>query len=87
MTAARVVLDLALVAWWVRTLVVLARRPARRWRTGRWGKAVALVVAALAWSASLGVLVPWGAVWMWWRVLVRARDPYELPMADGRPMP
>lgn len=87
MTLFRVVFDLAVAGLWIRTLVVLAGRPARRWRTGRWGKAGSLVAAVALFSVWFGLLLPWGAAVVWWRVVVRDRDPFELPMADGRPMP
>ena len=74
-------------ALWVRAMVVLARRPAGRWRTRRWGKAVSLLVAGLMFSVWFGLVLPWGAALVWWRVGVRGSDPFELPMADGRPMP
>lgn len=86
MTSLRLAFDLAAVALWLRALAVIAVRPAGRWRTGRWGKAVSLVVAGLVFSVWFGLVLPWGAALVWWRVVVRSRDPFELPMADGRPM-
>lgn len=87
MTWARVLVDVAVVLWWLRLLVVLAGRPASRWRT-RWvGKAISIVLAAVLFSTWFGFVLPYGAAVVWWRVVVRNRDPFELPMADGRPMP
>lgn len=80
-------LDLLCAVGWLRTLVLVAGRPASRWRTGWAGKAITLVVSALLVATLFGVWVPWGAGLVWWRVIVRGRDPFELPMADGRPMP
>ena len=87
MTLARVGFDLLAAGWWVRTLVVLVRRPAGRWPTRWWGKAVSLLVSGLMFSVWFGLLLPWGAALVWWRVVGRGRDSFELPMADGRPMP
>ena len=86
MTWWRLAVDLAAVLGWGRTLRALWRRPALRYRAGRIGKVAAMVVAAATVSTWFGVLVPWGAAWMWWRVVMAERDPYELPMADGRPV-
>lgn len=87
MTLARVGFDLLAAGWWVRAVVVLARRSAGRWPTRRWGKAVSLLVAGLMFSVWFGLLLPWGAALVWWRVVGRGGDRFELPMADGRPMP
>lgn len=86
MTWWRLVIDVAAVLLWWRTLRALWRRPASRFRTGVVGKVAARVVAAVVVSTWFGVLVPWGAAWAWWRVVVAGPDPYQLPMADGRPV-
>lgn len=87
MSWARVVLDAVVVLWWVRLVVAVAGRPASRWPARWWGKAFSLAVALLGCSLWFGVVLPYGAVWVWWKVMVRGRDPFELPMADGRRMP
>lgn len=86
MTLYRVLFDLLAVALWVRGIVALALRPARRWRRGRWGKGASLLAAALIFSVWFGLVLPWGVALLWWRAVLRSRDPFELPMADGRPM-
>lgn len=87
MTWTRTLVDMGVVLWWVRLLVVLAERPASRWNT-RWvGKAVTLAVAALCFATWADLVIPYGALVVWWRVLVNGRDPFELPMADGRRLP
>jgi hypothetical protein len=69
-------------------MVAVAERPASRWRRTGWlGKGLSLVTALVVVADWFGLFVPWGAALVWWRVLVRGRDPFELPMADGRPMP
>jgi len=79
--------DVVMVLAWTRTLVAVARRPAGRFR-GRWaGKAAALAVAGLLYVTASGFFIPIGALAVWWRVVARGRDPFELPMADGRRMP
>jgi hypothetical protein len=80
----RVVFDVVMVGSWVRALVVLAAHPASRWPAGWWGKTAGLAVAALFWLAMFGLVVPWGAALVWWRIVRRGSDPFELPMADGR---
>ena len=78
--------DAACVVAWLRTVSAVAQRPAGRWRS-RWaGKGVCLAAALLLFSAWRGLVIPWGAAVVWWMVLVRGRDPFELPMADGRRM-
>lgn len=86
MTWIRVVVDVALALWWARLVVTVAGRPARRWRTGWFGKSVSLLAALMLVSFWLGWVLPYGAVIVWWRVLLRSGDSFELPMADGRPM-
>jgi hypothetical protein len=86
MTWLRVVADGAGVLWWLRVLVAVAERPAGRWRTGWVGKGLCLVAAVLVVDMWFGFFVPLGAAAVWWRVMVRGRDPFELPMADGRLM-
>jgi hypothetical protein len=81
-----VVADAGFVLGWLRTVMAVAQRPASRWRT-RWaGKAVCLALSLLLFTAWHGLVVPWGAALVWWRVLVGGREPFELPMADGRRM-
>lgn len=87
MTWVRIVFDLAAVAAWLRTVLLVVSRPAGRWRTRRLGKALSLLASLVLVSVWFGWFIPWGAAVVWWRVLVRGRDPFELPMADGRPMP
>lgn len=87
MTWTRTLMDVAVVLWWIRLLALLAERPASRWPT-RWvGKAATLAVAGFCFATWSGLVIPYGAVLVWWRVLVNGSDPFELPMADGRRMP
>lgn len=83
----RLLADLAVLYWWGRVMLAVIRRPATRWDSRWLGKSVTLLVGVTVFAVWSGVLLPWGAVLVWWRVLVRRRDPFELPMADGRPMP
>lgn len=78
-------LVLVALGWWAQTLVILAKRPAGRWPHRWWGKAASLLTAGLLFSVWSGLLVPYGAIVVRWRLRQR-RDPFELPMADGRPM-
>ena len=86
MTWARLILDAAAMLWWFRLLAELVRRPAGRWQKRWLGKGLALVIATLLFSVWFGFLIPYGAMWVWWKVVIRGRDPFELPMADGRRM-
>ena len=86
MTWWRLAFDVACGWWWLRTVAAVVGRPASRWRT-RWvGKALCVAGAVLLVTVWWGLLVPWGAALVSWRVLLRGRDPFELPTADGRPM-
>lgn len=82
----RLLLDVAIVIAWVRTVIGLWRLPASRWRSGWLAKGFCLFLAVAVFMVWSGVVIPGGAVLVWWRVLLRRRDPFELPMADGRPM-
>ena len=86
MTGWRLAADVVAVLAWGRVLLAVAERPASRYRA-RWaGKAAAGVVALVGVSVWFGLMVPWGAALVWWKVVVAGRDPFELPMADGRRM-
>jgi hypothetical protein len=79
------VLNLVVTVSLVPAIVVVARRPTRRWRSGQVGKAVSLV-AVLFVNFHVGVvLVPLGAV----VALARHRhDPHDrspVPIADSWP--
>lgn len=87
MTGFRLAVDVMIGVAWLRAFVILADRPASRWRTRWLGKVVSLLATALMMSVWFGVVVPWGGALVWWRVIARTRDPFELPMADGRRMP
>lgn len=83
----RLLIDGVSVLLWLRLLITVASRPSSRWKTGRIGKYISVFIAAAAIGIWAGVVVPFGAALVWWRVIVRTFDPFELPMADGRPMP
>lgn len=85
MTVVRIALDLALVAWWIRTVVVISRRPAGRWAWGRAGRIIAAGLAVILVGFTYGIFVPWGAFLVWWTRLRGEWPSIELPMADGRP--
>jgi hypothetical protein len=83
----RAVFDLGAVLLWARVLGGVLVRPSSRWRTGWLGKAVSIVAVAVGQSTWWGFFIPWVLPPVWWLVMVRGRDPFELPMADGRRMP
>ena len=84
MTVLALVWNLAVVALVVTTIVVTIRRPAERWRAGRWGKA-ASVAGSLLVAFYVGPLsIPLGAA----VVLVRhrrQRSTDEVGMAEDWP--
>lgn len=85
MTAARILLDVALLCWWAKTVAVVVGRPATRWKWGRTGRIIAVLLAAVFVGYSYGVFLPWGAAVVWWTRLRGESPAAELPMADGRP--
>lgn len=80
----RVLFDIATLLAWGRCLVVAAERRKARYRHGWWSKAACLLVIFTFNSYTYGLFLPVGAWLVWRRVLVADRDPFELPMADGR---
>jgi hypothetical protein len=79
------VLNLAVTVSLLPALVVVGRRPARRWRTGTAGKLVSLAAVLIVVFHVGAVLVPLGAI----VVLARHRhDPSDrspVPFADSWP--
>lgn len=76
--------DLAATVGWLRCLVAVGRRPARRFGLGWGAKITVLAIVVTGLITYNGLFVPIGAALVWWRVLVAGHDPFELPMADGR---
>lgn len=85
MGLAKLLIDLGAVGGWARMLFAIASRPARRWRWGWTAKLTTLFIAATMIDIWSGWFIPWGTLLVWWWILSRAGDEYELPMADGRP--
>jgi hypothetical protein len=84
-TGAVEVLNLVVTVSLVPAIVAVARRPARRWRTGPAGKAVSLV-AVLFVNFHVGVvLVPFGAVVALARHRHDPEDRSPVPLADSWP--
>jgi hypothetical protein len=83
----RVLFDLAMFIAWGRCLVLVVQRRTARYRHGWWSKIATLLMVLTFNSYTYGLFVPVGAWLVWRRVLVADRDPFELPMADGRPFP
>jgi len=76
--------DLVTLALWVWVLVRVAKRPAASWVHGWAGKVGSMLVVLVVYTTFAGWFLPWGAIIVWWRRLVRRGDDFELPMADGR---
>ena len=84
MTWLRYLVDVGLLAWWAWQCRTVLLRPARRWPTRWLGKCLYLFVLATGFWTGAGLILPYGAVWVWWRIGRPRSDPFELPMADGR---
>ena len=84
MAALRILFDLAAFVTWVAVIVKVAKKPAASWIHGWAGKIGSIVVVLLVYTTLGGWFLPWGALIVWWRRLVRRNDDFELPMADGR---
>jgi hypothetical protein len=85
MTVLVEIVDVAITAGDVAVLIIVARRPVRRWRKGWAGKLVSLV-AVLFVTFHLGaVLVPIGAVVALTRHRKDLQDRSPVPVADSWP--
>jgi hypothetical protein len=80
----RVLFDVVTLIAWGRCVVMVAARRNSRYRHGWWSKMAALLAVVTFNSYTYGLFFPVGAWLVWRRVLVADRDPFELPMADGR---
>lgn len=84
MAALKMLFDLVTLALWVWALARVAKKPAASWVHGWVGKVGSILVVLVVYTTFGGWFLPWGAIIVWRRRLVRRDDDFELPMADGR---